>query len=211
MDKKLPEKSESRGIQPRHIRRYKSGRVTVVNRDVLKRFRNIRPKVRKSKREDPKPEVHPSVKVSPRKFDTEVGKEFKVKFNQFDAPNDALGNAIMFYFIDFENKYGDLTEKDIAELGQDASNITMLAPIWYHIDSYKPNEFKRMWPEIAKDMKHIDVDSKNKFSIMGSAYHHTPISIAALLIWAVYRLSGRQLKNQPGYSWINTAELLMKK
>jgi hypothetical protein len=141
---------------------------------------------------------------------TRVPGKHKINYSALDSPPDATGMAIMFFFIDHENTFGHLPRETIAELGNEASEVSMLAPLWYPPQAYSPSEFKKMWKNIERKMKHISVDSKNQFKIKGSSKTYSPMQIAALLYWVVYRLSDRDLANKTGFGWIRSAEMMMR-
>jgi hypothetical protein len=198
--------------QPQHIRKYKSGKVRVVNKGIKPhikprdRFKSSGIKSRNlsnlnitDNKDNPKP------KLTPR--------DLKSKFNfppSYASSLDATGMALMFFFVDFENKFSHLPQKTILNLGHELSEVSMLAPLSYPPSHYKPNEFKRMFPNIERKMKLIDVNSKNQFSILNSDYRYSPLQLHALFIWVMYKLAP-DLKNKSGYEWISNAETLFKK
>jgi hypothetical protein len=208
--KNLPAKRESQGIIRGHKRRLASGKVIDVNKGVPGKQRRkllfgrnkakIVPKKEKIKKKN--------FRLPPRiKEKKDNLPEIKTRFKSYTRKMDATDMAIFWYFIDHERTFGKIEYDDILEIAGDLSEIAMLAPISYPPSHYKPGEFKRLWKNIERDMKFISVDSKNQFTIKGSRKIYSPIQLFALFIWAMYRLSYKQLKDQSGYGWIADAEV----
>jgi hypothetical protein len=196
-------KSDSKGIQKRHIRKYPSGKVTVVNRDIIKKpvmvpFKAV-------------PRVEPALEAPPQMIKLPPRPEHpKIDLSQMEVPKDATSMAIMFYVADHENVFGEWPMNKVQQLAKEASEISQFAPLFYPKKEYKGGEFQRMWHHIEKKMELISVNSDNEFTIQGSPKIYSPLQIAALLYWTVNKLSGGQVEEKQDFRWMKMSKFFSK-
>ena len=122
------------------------------------------------------------------------------------ATSDATIMALTMYNVDCIKTFKNWKDKDIKELVQEISELSLRAPI------FETKFEKGFWKRIIKDMplKYLECNSDNEFTIRGIDKKYTPLFLAAVLEYGVNRLSGNQIEGMEGFGHLKNARILSK-
>ena len=120
--------------------------------------------------------------------------------------SDARIMALTMYNVDCIKTFNDWKDKDIKELVQEISELSLRAPI------YETNFDKGFWKKVTKDMnlKHLECGSDNEFRIKGIYKKYTPLFLMAVVEYGANRLSGNQIENMEGFGHLKNARILSR-
>ena len=120
--------------------------------------------------------------------------------------SDARIMALTIYNVDCIKTFKSWNDKDMKELTQEISELSLRAPI------YETNLGIGYWKRITKDMnlKYLECNNNNDFAIKGIGKTYTPLFLMAVLEYGVNRLSGNQMEKVEGFGHLENARKLSK-
>lgn len=114
--------------------------------------------------------------------------------------------ALTMYNVDCVNTFKSWNDKEINELVQEISELSLRFPI------YETNFEKGYCRKVIKNinLKYLECDSNNEFTIKGIDKKYSPLFLMAVMEYSVNRLSGNQIENMEGFGHLKNARLLSK-
>lgn len=112
--------------------------------------------------------------------------------------------ALMFYNADCIKTFEKWQDKQIKELAQEVSELSLFAPLHDKL----PNA---TWAKAEKTIKlKLLKWEGDHFKIKGIDKKYSPLFLMAVLEYAVNRLSGGQISDKEGFEHLKMAEVLVR-
>mgnify|MGYP001564790838 CR=1 FL=1 len=108
--------------------------------------------------------------------------------------------TLMWYCAHCEKVLKNISDKELKELADEISDLSLYAPIHEPIHKFKPNYFASLLKD--KKYKYITAEKDNHFTIKNIERKQTPMFLMAVLVYAVNRLSGNQIEDREGFEYL---------
>lgn len=121
-----------------------------------------------------------------------------------------LENALMWYYIYWRGRLEIISKKELRVIGKELSSISAAIPLNYPLKEFSPGEVKKVVNNMQLKYFRAKSDNQLRITLDKIQIDMTPIKAHALMIYITDRLSGYKLKDKPKYSYLKTADILIR-